>query len=223
MERADEVLRLGEVTSRLSARRGVDHRKKRCRNVDPADAAHPRGRGKTREVARHAAAHGHGEVVACKPGTQERAPDRLDSCKRFCGFARCDYGAERFYAGGAERGLHAVAVERIRICVAHHHGAFAEAERCGLLAQTGNEITARKHKRRYVARVDAPGAEQRFGRLGERFWSARGNIKTTREARVVGRAARHELFEGCVVAGERTRTRCVVDAVAERLERAGEA
>ena len=37
------------------------------------------------------------------------------------------------------------------------------------------------------------------------------------------RTVRHELFECGVSAGERTRTRRVVDAVAERLQRAGEA
>ena len=41
MESSGEVLAIRKIAPGLAASRRVDHRKKRSRNIDPGDAAHP--------------------------------------------------------------------------------------------------------------------------------------------------------------------------------------
>ena len=79
MESSGEVLAIRKIAPCLAASRRVNHRKKRSRNIDPGDAAHPGSGGETGQIACYAAAKRNKCVLAAKPLFCERMPEARDS------------------------------------------------------------------------------------------------------------------------------------------------
>ena len=67
VERADEVLSLGQVNGGLSAHAGVNHGKQRGGHLDKVATAHIAGRGETRKVADNAATQGDNGALTREP------------------------------------------------------------------------------------------------------------------------------------------------------------
>ena len=95
MEGAREVLALGQIAARLAAGRRVHHGEKRRREVNPVDATHPGCRGKTGEIARHAAAERRHHILAAKTGRGKRVPKTDYRLRRLVLLARRNDGKRR--------------------------------------------------------------------------------------------------------------------------------
>ena len=81
MERADQVLALAGVDRGLAADRRIDLRQQRRRHLHVVDAAPDQRRGKAGEIADHAAAERHHQIVALDPRRHQRVADALELAK----------------------------------------------------------------------------------------------------------------------------------------------
>ena len=103
VERADQVLAVAGVDTRLAADRGIDLRQQRCRHLHEVDAtAHDRRR-KAREIANHAATQRNDQVAALDPRREHRVADLLKMHEVLGALARRNHDRRR--AEPLERGL----------------------------------------------------------------------------------------------------------------------
>ena len=108
VERADEVLSLGQVHGRLAPDRRVDHGRQRRRHLDEGDSPHVRGGHEAREVPDGAAAEGHDQIVPVRLLRRELALERRHHLDRLgllpLGDAEMDAGDVATRQAGDERG-----------------------------------------------------------------------------------------------------------------------
>ena len=97
MECADEILAERVVHADLAADRAVHLRQQRRRHLHDGDAAEVRGRGKTGDVADHAAADGDDRADAVRAGANQRVVDLARPWPAACSARRreCRIGSSR--------------------------------------------------------------------------------------------------------------------------------
>ena len=82
LERADEILALGQIDAGLAADGGVDHRQQACGAKDEVDAAQI-GRGdKPGHIAGHPSAQADDRSVAAHPGRQQAIVECTNGIQR---------------------------------------------------------------------------------------------------------------------------------------------
>ena len=122
MEGAHEVLAAGQVDRRLAADGGIHHGQQGGGYLHEVDAAHVGCSAKARQVAHHAAAAGHHEVVAAKAVLGQHLPDLCRHGDVLGGLSRRDEQVVDLVAGFLQAALDQLGVGGAHVLVADDHG-----------------------------------------------------------------------------------------------------
>ena len=195
VERADQVLALGQVDRGLAADGGVDLREQRGRRLHDGDAAVVHRRREAGGVADHAAAEGDDGVVAEQPPRREARAQGVDGGERLGVLAVADEEEVGGDVGALQRGDERRRVEVGDAGLADDRDAPAAAEQApGLAEHAGadDDVVGRALERDghpFHARTPRSRRRRPRRRCGPRCRPGRGRRPRT-PARAACRAAR---------------------------------